>query len=298
MNETPAGDSTPRSRRLRMSLPQPRMALLVATCVVAFTAMGIHAAVSEPAVKSSGLELLGQMTLVNSEDFAGPAGAPPNPKLWHAETGGGGWGNHESQVYTNSPDNLRLDGNGHLVIEARRAGDLITSARISTVRRFDFDDGMIQARIKMPRGTGIHPAFWMLGSSLPEVGYPAAGEIDIVETVGKDGISHAAVHGPGDPSQVGPQGKWKLSADSAATAGSDDFHTYWLRKGPGYLTVGVDDQAYATFHRDQVPTGGTWVQDQPFFLLLNVAVGGDWPGPVAKGALPAEMLVDWIRIYK
>lgn len=293
-----------RPSNLKKLVPLPMLAAPVMTVVVAFATVGYYSAVSEPAVRSDRLQLQRQVTLYGSDDFSGDAGARPNPKLWSIQSGGGGWGNNEQQIYTDSPGNVRLDGAGHLIIEARRDGDQITSARISSQNRLEFKDGMIQARIKMPQGAGLHPAFWMLGTSISQVGYPDCGEIDIAEMVNSDGIAHAAVHGPWISASPRPDPSWKLSSELPVNeasidpnAGGDGFHIYWLRKKAGSITIGVDDRAYGTFRKADIPDGAKWVQDLPFFIVLNLAVGGDWPGPVAPDALPAQMAVDWVRIY-
>lgn len=297
MNRRSAGKSRPRLS-LGALVPLPGVALVTTVLVSAFAGLGVHAAIGEPSVRSQRLQLQRNVTLYGSDDFSGPEGAMPNPRLWSAETGGGGWGNNEQQIYTEDPSNVRLDGAGHLVIEARRDNDIITSARISTRMKLDFKRGMIQARIKMPAGQGLHPAFWMLGTSIDQVGYPDSGEVDIAETVNADGVVHAAVHGPWISKSPRPEPKWKLSAETAPQPHpSDDYHIYWISKEAGTIVIGVDDVAYAEFHRNSVPDGGKWVQDLPFYLLLNVAVGGDWPGEVDESAMPAQMLVDWVRIY-
>ena len=285
-------------RRLAALIPVPGAALIMAVVVTGFSGLGVYAAVGDPGVRSARLDLQRKVTLYGSDEFSGPAGTLPNPKLWSIETGGGGWGNDEKQVYTDLPANVRVDGSGHLVIEARWDADVITSARISTRQKLDFKRGMIQARIRMPSGQGLHPAFWMLGTSIDQVGYPRSGEIDIAEVIGNEPTVHAAVHGPWISASPRPDPKWKLSDElQPGAAPSDDFHIYWISKEAGSITIGMDDTAYATFTTEQLPEGGKWVQDLPFYLLLNLAVGGEWPGEVGPGALPAQMLVDWVRIY-
>jgi len=276
----------------------PGAALVMAVFVTGFSGLGVYAAVGDPGVRSARLDLQRKVTLYGSDEFSGPAGTLPNPKLWSAEFGGGGWGNDEKQVYTGDPANIRVDGAGHLVIEARRDGEVITSARVSTRQKLDFKRGMVQARIKMPAGQGLHPAFWMLGTSIDDVGYPRSGEIDIAEVIGTDATVHAAVHGPWISASPRPDPKWKLSDELLpADSPADDFHIYWISKEPGLITIGMDDTAYGTFRAQDVPDGAKWVQDLPFYLLLNLAVGGQWPGEVGPDALPAQMLVDWVRIY-
>lgn len=289
----------PRTKRLLESLvPLPGAALVMVVIVSSFSGLGFYAAAGDLGVDSARLEAQRHVTLYGSDEFSGPAGSRPNPRLWSIELGGGGWGNGEKQVYTDDPANIRVDGAGHLVIEARRADDVITSARINTRQKLDFKRGMVQARIKVPSGQGLHPAFWMLGSSIEDVGYPRSGEIDIAEVIGTDATVHAAVHGPWLSASPRADPKWKLSQEfRSGSTPTDDFHIYWIGKEPGVITVGMDDIAYGSFRTEEVPEGGKWVQDLPFYILLNLAVGGQWPGEVGPDALPAQMLVDWVRIY-
>ena len=285
-----------RSRLFSTIVPVPRVAAVVAVVVTMFVGVGIYSATWEPSARSSRLQFQQQVNLYASDEFSGPAGSAPNPKLWQLDSGGGGWGNDEEQVY--KEDNVRIDGAGHLVIEARRDNDVVTSARVTTRTRFHFQRGMIQARIKMPKGQGIQPAFWMLGTSIMQARCPDCGEIDIAETVNSDGVLHAALHGPWLSKSARPDPKWKLSAETRTEPNlSDDFHIYWLRKEPGHIAIGVDDLIYGYFRKEDTPEGGKWVHDSPFYVVLNVAVGGHWPGDVSSDALPAQMLVDWIRVY-
>ncbi|WP_304118507.1 glycoside hydrolase family 16 protein [Mycolicibacterium bacteremicum] len=198
-------------------------------------------------------------------------------------------------MYTTDPDNVRLDGTGNLVIEARLDGDTISSARIDTQGRADLHFGVLAARIKIPAGQGLHPAFWMLGNTLDAVGYPGSGEIDIVEIVNDGHRAFFSVHGP-MADQAAP--KWKLSTNNLGMDLSTDFHTYWVSKQPGLLMIGIDETPLAEFRPEQLPAGANWVQDNPFFALLNVAVAGEWPGPLNPAVLPAQMVIDWVRFYQ
>jgi beta-glucanase (GH16 family) len=227
-----------------------------------------------------------------SEEFSGPVGSPPNPDLWTIDVGPSavhGWERGSLQTYTDAPENVRLDGSGHLVIEARRSdgdfGSDYTSGRIVTRGKLSFGLGTIVARIKFPAGQGIWPAFWLLGSDIDSVGWPQCGEIDVMELINKGTEYHVALHAPGaDVTRSGP------TADL-----SDQFHSYWVTRTRGSITVGVDDRALAWFNPATLPPDSRWVFDGPMFLLLNVAVGGDWPGPPdSSTAFPAAMIVDWI----
>lgn len=227
------------------------------------------------------------------DDFDGPAGAPPNSRLWGYDVGATGWGNGEQQDYTTDTANARLDGAGNLLIEARRDGDRVTSARLTTKGKFAFTHGRVEARIKAPRGTGLHPAFWLLGTDNGRVGWPASGEIDVMETIGEPTFVHNGAIGP-DADGTAYKLEGSRTIDPAFV---DDFHTYWVQRDPGRLTYGIDDQTTTVLQESQLAPGQRWVFDKPFYLLLNVAVGGDWPGPVgADTTFPATMTVAWVRV--
>ncbi len=231
--------------------------------------------------------------LVMFDDFNGPAGVPPDPARWTHDTGGGGWGNDESQVYTDSPDNAALDGNGNLVITARRDGDRITSARLTSKGHLSFVHGRAEARLRLPRGAGLHPAFWLLGTDIDTVGWPRSGELDVVETIGGADFIHTGAIGPGvDGAEYKLAGS--LPIDPAFV---DDFHTYWVQRDPGVITMGVDEQTLRVFRATDLSPEQQWVFEKPFFLVLNVAVGGRWPGPADDSTpFPAAMTVDWVRV--
>jgi len=227
------------------------------------------------------------------QDFDGPPGAGPDPELWTHEIGGGGWGDQQRQVYTDAVANAALDGAGRLRITARREPDgTITSARLLTKGRFAIQHGRVEARIKVPGGRGTWPAFWMLGDDIDRVGWPACGEIDVMEHVGADPRTcHGTAHGPG---YSGVGGGVSGSVDLGVDL-SDDFHEYaveWDESGIVWL---VDDRAYHRVTPADVPGG--WVFDHPFFLLVNLAIGGDWPGNDTEDPdLPAVLLVDRICV--
>ncbi|MDG4668928.1 glycoside hydrolase family 16 protein [Mycobacterium sp. 236(2023)] len=258
----------------------------VALCVVALTGCSMPPTVGRA-------EPTGPRVLF-SDDFDGPAGTSPSPQ-WHFETGGGGWGNNEMQTYTDDPDNASLDGSGHLAISARGSSlDQITSARITTKGTFDFTSGRAEARIKLPAGAGLHPAFWLLGSNIDEVSWPEAGEIDVIETLNLAPEFHTGVHAPSADSERGEQ----VSASGPAPFPlAGEFHTYWVERTPGRIVTGIDELTLFTVTPADLEPGSRWVFDAPFFLLLNVAVGGDWPGPPDPSTPnPSTMLVDWVRV--
>ena len=242
--------------------------------------------------------------LVWSDDFSSANGSAPDPTKWTYVVGGSGWGNHELQSYTSRPQNVQIQ-KGNLVITALQenytGADGIarnyTSARLKTQNLFTQGYGRFEARIKIPKGQGIWPAFWMLGNDINQNGWPKCGEIDIMENVGREpGIIHGSLHGP---SSTAPTSD--LTATVSLPAGqnySDDFHIYAIEWEPGTVRFYVDSNNYATFTQSQWPAGGQWVFDHPFFILLNVAVGGVWPGiPDATTQFPQQMLVDYVRVY-
>ena len=244
-------------------------------------------------------------TLVWSDEFNGKNGSLPDASKWTYDIGGSGWGNHELEYYTNRPENARIE-DGNLVITARQetyagpdgAKFDYTSARLKTQGLFSQAYGRFEARIKLPAGQGMWPAFWMLGENFGSVGWPKCGEIDIMENVGKElGINHGSLHGPSSTNATSD-----LTATITLPAGqklSDDFHVYAVEWEPGAARFYLDSNLYATFAAPQWPAGGTWVFDHRFFLILNVAVGGDWPGsPDATTVFPQTMLVDYVRVYK
>jgi beta-glucanase (GH16 family) len=219
------------------------------------------------------------------DDFDGPAGAPPGP-AWTAELGGGGWGDEQLQTYTQ--ENAALDGHGCLAITARRD---LTSARLITKGRVTARHGRVEARIRVPAGPGVWPAFWMLGADIDAVGWPACGEIDVMEVVGSEPRTvHATVHCPGHAGV----GHGLGAAHTVARDLAEDFHVYAVDWTPDQITWRLDDVAYRTLARADVPA---WAFDGDMFLLLNLAIGGGWPGnELDPNSLPATMLVDWVRV--
>jgi len=230
--------------------------------------------------------------LVWSDEFDSPILDPDN---WLVETGAGGWGNNESQFYTDRPENLRIE-DGLLVIEARQEdyrGSRYTSARIKTQYKRVFQYGRIEARMKLPTGKGIWPAFWMLGEDLPTAGWPRAGEIDIMENIGQPHTIHGTVHGPGYSGGNSVGAPYTVSGNPL----HEDFHTYAIEWAPGEIRWFLDDVLFNIVREADLP--GPWVFDHPFFLLLNLAVGGNWPGyPDETTRFPQQLLVDYVRVYR
>jgi beta-glucanase (GH16 family) len=233
--------------------------------------------------------------LVWADEFNGAAGSAPNPAVWTHELGASGWGNNELQNYVNSRANSAMDGNGNLVITARRDGAGYTSARLVTNDKVELQYGRIEASIKIPRGQGIWPAFWMLGAGFPQTSWPNSGEIDIMENIGREPhLVHGTVHGPGYSGANGISGTYQ---HPQGWSFADTWHTFAIDWKPGEITWFVDGQQYHRVTRASVG-GNQWVFDQKFFLILNLAVGGDWPGyPDGSTQFPQQMFVDYIHVF-
>jgi beta-glucanase (GH16 family) len=241
--------------------------------------------------------------LVWSDEFSGSNGSAPDSSKWTIETGGDGWGNHELEYYTNRPQNTQIQ-NGSLVITALKetytGKDGVTrnytSGRMKTAGKFEQQFGRFEARIKIPYGQGMWPAFWMLGNNSGPVGWPGCGEIDIMENIGKEpAIAHGTIHGPGYSGADGIGSSFSLAKGRFA----DDYHLYAVEWELNVIRFYVDSNLYATRTPADLPQGTKWVYDHPFFIILNVAVGGDWPGaPDNATVFPQTMLVDYVRVYK
>ncbi len=241
--------------------------------------------------------------LIWSDEFNGPAGAPPDPSRWTFDVGGGGWGNGELEYYTSRRGNSALDGHGHLAIVARRErfGEGAerrgyTSARLKTEGVFSTTFGRIEASIKLPGGRGLWPAFWAVGENIETVGWPASGEIDMMESLGNDPFTlYGSLHGP---ERGTARGYGLTTPHRSGTSLAAGFHVYGASWSPSAITFTFDGVPYATRTAAQLSPGQRWVFNKPFFLILNLAVGGDWPGePGASTPFPATMLVDWVRVY-
>jgi beta-glucanase (GH16 family) len=238
--------------------------------------------------------------LIASDDFDGPQGSAPNPDAWDYDLGGGGWGNDEKQTYTKDPTNVRLSGDGNLLIDLLKNGDSYTSARLVTRGKADFDHGLFEARIKFPEGQGIHPAMWLLGSNIESVDYPACGEIDVLEIVNTGTQAYSAIHGPQtDNAKHEWQQVKRVAGVYSGVDLAQDYHVYQVFRAPDKIVVGIDGRAVARFTHADIPAGAKWVFDAPMYLTLNIAVGGEWPGPVAPDTkFPATMMVDWVKLWQ
>jgi len=237
-------------------------------------------------------------TLVWADEFNQPDGAAPDANKWSHEIGGNGWGNGELEYYTSSTNNARLEGH-KLVIEARQekfGRRNYTSARLQTKGKLSWTYGRVEARIKVPRGQGFWPAFWMLSTNIDIVGWPACGEIDIMENLGREpGTVHGTIHGPGYSGAGGIGGLFALPGSAAF---GDDFHVFAVECETNRIDWLVDDRLYFTVTPANLPRGTPWVFNQPKYLLLNLAVGGGWPGnPDGTTVFPQRLVVDFVRVY-
>lgn len=221
----------------------------------------------------------------------------PNSALWDNNIGTGvdGWGNNELQYYTDREENVEVQ-NGFLIITAKEEsfeGSSYTSARLLTKDLFEQTYGRFEARIRLPYGQGIWPAFWLLGADDEEV-WPQIGEIDIMEYRGQEPTRIiGSVHGPGYSGGEAISKSYTLENDRFDTG----FHVFGIEWGPDYINFYVDDVLYNQITPDDVT--GEWVFDQPFYILMNVAVGGSFVGsPNAETIFPQTMLVDYVRVYK
>lgn len=239
--------------------------------------------------------------LVWSDDFNGSAGLLPDAAKWKFDIGTGpnnnGWGNAELQYYTNRTSNVSLDGKGNLMIIAKKesyAGSAFTSARINTSGKFEQAYGRIEARIKTPWGPGIWPAFWMIGADVNSTGWPQCGEIDIMELRGqKPDIVNGTVHGPGYSGGASITKSFAFENDRFDV----DFHLFAVEWGVDYVDFFVDNTLYQRITPEKLK--GEWVFDHPFFIILNVAVGGNYLGfPTSQTPFPQSMYIDYVKVYQ
>jgi len=245
-----------------------------------------------------------------SDEFDGAAGTPIDATKWNYDLADGcssgicGWGNNEKEYYTNAAENVALNGQGQLAIVARLAPAGLscyygpcryTSAKITTRSKMEAAPGRVEARIKLPAGQGLWPAFWMLGRSFPATPWPQCGELDIMENRGsKPATTSSAVHGPGY------SGNTPLAHAHTLLQGtfSDDFHTFAVEWDSLHVRFFVDSDTHYWITRDGVKQFGKSILDQSFFVILNLAVGGGFDGdPQSDTIFPATMLVDYVRVY-
>jgi beta-glucanase (GH16 family) len=272
----------------------PKIAFILMSYLLGLTACASASSLkATPGPTTTAIIPLAGWNLVWHDEFDGGMIEKSN---WTYDLGAGGWGNGEAESYTARPENARLE-NGNLVIEARQEkyeGSYYTSARLKTQGLQEFQYGRIEARLKVPSGFGLWPAFWMLGSDFNGSNWPDCGEIDIMEYIGKEpDLIMGTAHGPGYSGALGIS-KWNRQTYNIA----DDFHTYAIEWDPDQIRWFYDGVQYHTVSRDDVGDR-KWVFDHPFFIILNLAVGGQLPGPVGLDTVfPAQLLVDYVRVYE
>ena len=245
-----------------------------------------------------------------SDEFDGAAGARIDSTKWGYDIGDGcddgncGWGNNEKEYYTNAPENISLNGEGQLMIVARSAPAGLTcyygpcrytSAKVTTRGKVLVAPGRVEARIKLPAGQGLWPAFWMLGHTHPATPWPACGEIDIMENKGSQpSTTSSAVHGPGYSGATPFAHAQSLTAGSFSAA----FHTFAVEWDSAHVRFYIDDVAHYGITRSALERYGRSILDQPFYLIMNLAVGGHFDDdPQSDAILPATMLIDYVRAY-
>ena len=246
--------------------------------------------------------------LVWSDEFDGPAGSSVDTTKWHFDLGDGcpgvcGWGNNEKEYYRSDTSNIQLNGSSQLQIVARVATDSIrcyysprckyTSAKITTNGKMFADQGRVEARIKLAGGQGLWPAFWMLGKNIGTVGWPTCGELDIMENKGSQTtVTSSAVHGPGYSGNT-------PFAHTYSPGATTDYHVYAVEWDSQSIHYFVDSAEHYSVTKASVLQHGNWVFDQQFFVILNLAVGGNFDrDPQSDAIFPATMLVDYVRVYK
>ncbi len=245
--------------------------------------------------------------LAFSDEFNKKINSPIDPTKWTAEIGGSGWGNQESQYYTNSLENAFHDGKGSLVIKAIKLSPPLTldcwygpceytSARLVTKHKFEQKHGRVEARIKIPAGRGMWSAFWMLGNDIEKVGWAQCGEIDIMENIGREPtIVHGTIHGPGYSGENGIGAPYSLTNNAKF---ADEFHVYRVDWTESEIRWYVDGIHYKTLTPKNLPPKTKWVYEHPFFMLLNLAIGGPWGGPPDENTVfPGVMKIDYVRVY-
>ena len=245
-----------------------------------------------------------------SDEFHGPVGSAPDPAHWSHETGDNGWGNNEMQNYVSDTQHAQIvadpaasDGRALQILATYNGQGLVRgnfqSARLLSRGKVTVQYGYIEARLHLPSGQGIWPAFWMLGADIdaPGVGWPRCGEIDIMENKGREpSVNYSSLHGPGY------SGGSPLTATCTLPSGqkfSDGYHTFGILWTANAITFSVDGQPFETRTSANLPPGKEWAFSHPFFFLLNVAVGGYFGGdPDATTVFPQKLRVDYVRVYK
>ncbi|MBN1565439.1 MAG: family 16 glycosylhydrolase [Anaerolineae bacterium] len=240
----------------------------------------------------------GDWQLVWSDEFEAVAGTPLDARFWTCEQGGHGWGNDQLEYNTSRLVNVAQTGDSNLAITAREENyqaNVYTSARCNTMDKIEFTYGKVEARIKLPEGQGIWPAFWMLGASFPGVSWPDTGEIDIMEYIGAEPFTvYGTIHGPGYSGTDGLSMPYNTDVLLA-----DDYHVFGIEWEPDVIRWYIDGELFHTVTAADLDGLGEWVYDHDFYVIINVAVGGTWPGsPDDTTVFPQQMLIDWVRVYQ
>lgn len=276
-------------------MTQPRTAPppILAAVAAALLALGPGCRLGNPHAVAP----TGDWVLVWEDTFDGAAGSRPSAS-WSFDVGGGGWGNAQLEYDTDRAENASLDGQGHLAITARKEpyqGRAYTSARLTTQGRVETTYGRVEARLRLPPGRGLWPAFWLLGRDFGTAGWPACGEIDVLEARGQaPSVAHGSLHGPGYSAGAALTHSYTLPSGTFTS----EFHTFAVEWEASRITYFVDETPYQTLTPEDL-SGQRWVFDHPFFLILNLAVGGTYVGdPDGTTAFPQTLLVDSVRVFE
>jgi len=233
-----------------------------------------------------------------SDEFNGAVGDKLDDSKWAYDTGPND-ANMEQEYYTDRPENSGYDGQGHFLITSRLEeymGYHYTSAKFTSSGKYEPQYGRLETRIKLGAGKGLWPAFWALGTDIGDVGWPQCGEMDIMETVGDQlTMNHGSLHGPGYSGGSPLTGTYTLPNHGQF---NDDFHVFAAEWETNVVRFYVDGNLYETKTPDDVPQGKKWVYDHDVFMILNVAVGGSWPGDPDNSIFPQSMAIDYVRVYE
>jgi beta-glucanase (GH16 family) len=246
--------------------------------------------------KTKAVDPVEKLSLFWSDEFDGTNGSGVDASKWVHDVGGEGWGNNEEEYYTEGNNNCYIQ-DGSLVIEAKKENmnnSKYTSARIKTKGKLDFKYGKIEMRAKIPYGQGIWPAFWMLGSNIEQVNWPECGEIDIMENIGREPkTTHGTFHGPGYSGNMGIGASYELEEDF-----KNSYHIFSIEWNENKIEWFVDGKRYHSMTPEK-NSGNKWVFNSDFFLIINLAVGGNWPGyPDDTTTFPQKFYIDYVRVYK
>lgn len=237
-------------------------------------------------------------TLVWNDEFNGAVGDSLDKTKWAYDVGPND-ANMEQEYYTDRPQNSGYDGQGHFLITSLHEsymGYQYTSAKFTSSGKYQVTYGRLETRIKLPTGKGLWPAFWNLGTNIGNVGWPGCGEMDIMETVGDElTTNHGSLHGPGYSGGSALTGTYTLPNKQQLDG---DFHVFAAEWEENVVRFYVDDTLYETRTPADVPAGKKWVYDHDVFLILNVAVGGTWPGDPDNSIFPQSMAIDYVRVYQ